>query len=1115
MTIDELLVLYREDKRLLYLLDLLEQDKEPTYISNLVGSLPAFWIAAIFLKTKYTQLYIASDAEEAHSVAADLKNILPQKNVLLFEYSWKKNGFFESYDNHNLLSRTQVVDSMSRFPENQIIISYPEAIQEKVVGEKQLKNNTLHLKIAAKIDMDFMLDVLIEYGFERVDFVYEPGEFSIRGGIVDVFSFGSTNPYRIELFGNEIESIRTFEAQTQLSLQKISELTIIPNFTNVEKEEVFQLIFDYLPADSIVWIKDAQSLQENLNTQYNKAYDEYNLRANSKQSSHPFYNKEFSQLYVDTDELTATIMGFKNIVLSTPKNTTKVISIEAIPQPSFNKNFGLLIDTLKEYSKNGIRNFIWSDNTKQIERFYHIFNDLKSGVEFLPIYTSLQQGFLDKDLQIACYTDHQIFDRFHKYATKQSYSRDKMMTLKALQDLQPGDFVTHIDHGVGRFSGLQKLEINGKQQEAVRILYKDNDILYVNIHSLHKISKFSGKEGIEPKMHKLGSEAWNNLKEKTKKKVKEIAFDLIQLYAKRKLQKGYAYAKDSYLQFELEASFMYEDTPDQLKATIDVKADMEKPFPMDRLICGDVGFGKTEIAMRAAFKAACENKQVAILVPTTILAWQHYKSFKQRFSDFPLTIDYISRFKSTKEKKDTLLQLEKGKVDVVIGTHALLSKDIKFKDLGLLIIDEEQKFGVGAKEKLRTLATDVDTLTLTATPIPRTLKFSMMGARDFSNIMTPPPNRQPVTTEVITFDAEVLKEAIEFELYRGGQIFFVHNRVKGIEDIEKMIRSMVPQASIRTAHGQLEGDALEAVMMDFINAKFDILVSTNIIEAGLDIPNANTIIINNAHHFGLSDLHQMRGRVGRSNRKAFCYLLCPMKSTLTPEARKRLQTLEEFSDLGSGFQIAMRDLDIRGAGNLLGAEQSGFISEIGFDTYQKILEEAITELKFTEFKELFDEQIKSIEHFANDCSIETDCEMLIPQEYVTSTEERLRLYTELDNIKNEEELKDYADRMFDRFGKIPQQVQELFNGVRIRWIARKLGFIRIILKSNKLRLYFVENQNSPYYESEIFRNLMDNIQSNYRKATLKQTTNSLLLIYEHIYTLNDVEKVLSELMLEK
>ena len=774
------------------------------------------------------------------------------------------------------------------------------------------------------------------------------------------------------------------------------------------------------------------------------------------------------------------------------------IEFDTRVQPSFNRQFDLLIKDLKSLETTGYDIYIFAEQARQLERLSSIFTDLQTDIQFVPLATSIHEGFIDEDLKVVCYTDHQIFQRYHKYKVKQAYNKNKALTLKTLRDLQPGDYVTHMDHGVGTYSGLQKIEINGKVQEAVRIIYKDSDILYVNINSLHKISKYTGKEGTVPKINKLGSDVWNKLKEKTKTKVKEIAFDLIKLYAQRKAQQGFAHAPDTYMQTELEASFIYEDTPDQSKATADVKKDMESPSPMDRLVCGDVGFGKTEVAIRAAFKSCVDGKQAAVLVPTTILAFQHYKTFKDRLKDFPVTVDYINRFKSAKEKKETLQRLEEGKIDIIIGTHGLLGKEVKFKNLGIMVIDEEQKFGVGHKEKLKTLKTNVDCLTLTATPIPRTLQFSLMGARDLSIMNTPPPNRQPIQTEVQVFNQDIIRDSIYYETERGGQVFFIHNRVNGLAEMCAMIQGLCPDLSIGFAHGQLEGHELEERILDFIDRKYDVLVCTNIVESGVDIPNVNTIIINNAHHFGLSDLHQLRGRVGRSNKKAFCYLLGPPMSSLPTDSRKRLQTLEQFSDLGSGFQIAMRDLDIRGAGNMLGGEQSGFMAEIGFEMYQKILEEAIRELKRTEFKELFKDEISKQDDFVIDCTIDTDLEILIPDSYVESITERLSLYTRLDSCENEAELQLFHTEMVDRFGPIVPQVDDLFTTVRCRWLAVGIGFEKMTLKDNTLRCYFINRPDSPYFESELFKNVLDYLQKGTNKARLKQAGKMFLLVVEDV-----------------
>jgi transcription-repair coupling factor (superfamily II helicase) len=1119
MDLQQLLFLFRDDTRTQELLQHLQSPQARVLLQGTIGSTVNFISSAVFLQSNFSQLIIANNADEAQYIQNDLQNLLEKKEILFLPSSYKKTGEFSAQNNHNILLRAQTINALLNAKKGgEIIVTFPEALQELLVQKEKLIENTLFLKTGEKINVDFMLDLLIEYGFNRTDFVYEPGEFSIRGGIVDVFSFGNELPYRIELFDDEVESLRIFDPETQLSERKISELTIIPNINAHFIKETVATLFDFLPKETIIWFRDIAFFQELIEKQYNKAVAEFDFLQSKKIKEHSFLEKTIEQLFITPSNLIHELSNFRIVTLKNEanklfgfdSNNINEIIYHQNPQPSFNRNFDLLIQDLQQHQKNHFNTFIFAENTRQIERFQHIFEDKKANLKFHPCYVDLAQGFIDKDLQIACYTDHQIFDRYHKYKTNVGYNRNKAITIRQLKDLNPGDYVTHIDHGVGKFSGLEKITINGQSQEMVRLIYKDNDLLYVNINSLHKISKYTGKEGHEPKINKLGSDAWTNLKNKTKKKIKDIAAELIKLYAQRKVAKGFAFNNDTYLQDELEASFMYEDTPDQTKATIDVKADMEKPHPMDRLICGDVGFGKTEIAIRAAFKAVTDRKQVAILVPTTILAWQHFKTFSNRLKEFGVAVDFLNRFKSSKEKKETLEKTKEGKVDILIGTHALLNKELIFKDLGLLIIDEEQKFGVSAKEKLRHLSTGVDTLTLTATPIPRTLKFSMMGARDLSNIMTPPTNRIPITTEVQVFDVKNIKEIIEFEVFRGGQVYFVHNRVKDLIDMEVMLRRLIPDVTIKSAHGQLEGDQLEDIMLEFINGEFDVLLSTNIVESGLDIPNANTIIINNAHHFGLSDLHQLRGRVGRSNKKAFCYLLSPPKSTLTDEARKRLQTLEEFSDLGSGFQIALRDMDIRGAGNLLGGEQSGFIADIGFEMYHKILDEAIQELKYTDFKEVFKEQIEEQKQFVYDCTIDTDVEMLIPLEYVQNTEERLRLYTELDAIDNEKDLQKFAQKLEDRFGKLPKQINELFDGLRIRWIAKKIGFERIILKNGKLRCYFLDNPKSPYYDSPYFPKVMAHIQNAKKKCVMKQSGNSLILVYDNIKTMRETQAIFRE-----
>jgi transcription-repair coupling factor (superfamily II helicase) len=1002
------------------------------------------------------------------------------------------------------------------------IITYPEALFEKVVLPKTLSANIISIKQGDTIDTNSIYEKFVGYGFQRTDFVFEPGQFAVRGGILDIYSFGNEKPYRVELFGNEVDSIRIFDPETQLSERKLLQVSIIPNVeTQFDSGEKVS-IMEFLPENTVVWSEDWDFIKEKIEQQeedlqlYLELLKQNPVNRSADEEDNYLSKTEVSEIdfvhaaVIEEQIKQRHIIEFGNKAYFA-KGQQTTINFATKEQPAFNRNFDLLIKNLKEYEVQQYNIYLFAENPKQLERLHVIFTDLKAEINVIPVPTSIHEGFIDDDLKTVCYTDHQIFQRYHKYKVKQAFSKNKALTLKMLRELQPGDYVTHIDHGVGVYSGLQKIEANGRMQEAVRIQYKDGDLLYVNISSLHKIGKYSGKEGTVPKMNKLGSDVWNKLKDKTKRQVKDIATDLIKLYAQRKSQEGFAHSPDNYMQTELEASFIYEDTPDQGKATEDVKRDMEKPSPMDRLVCGDVGFGKTEIAIRAAFKSCCDGKQAAVLVPTTILAYQHYKTFGDRLKDFPVTVDFINRFKSAKEKKETLQKVAEGKIDIIIGTHALLSKDVKFKDLGIMIIDEEQKFGVAAKEKLKQLRTTVDSLTLTATPIPRTLQFSLMGARDLSIINTPPPNRQPIQTEVMVFNEDAIRDIIYYETERGGQVFFIHNRVNGLAEMKGFIQGLCPDVSIAYAHGQMDGDDLEDTILDFMDKKYDVLVCTNIVESGVDIPNVNTIIVNNAHQFGLSDLHQLRGRVGRSNKKAFCYLFAPPMSTLPVDSRKRLSTLEQYSDLGSGFQIAMRDLDIRGAGNMLGGEQSGFIAEIGFEMYQKILDEAIRELKRTEFKELYKEEIAQQDDFVTDCSIDTDLEILIPDSYVESITERLSLYSRLDNCDNEEDLTAFHAEMTDRFGPIPDQVEDLFTTVRCRKIAVELGFEKLFLKNDTLKCFFVSNPDSPYFQSETFNGILLFLQTGTNKGKLKQVGKNGILVVEDIKTMNELFSFLDKM----
>ena len=1114
---EQLLERYAASDRVARLTELTKAEgKAPRIqLKGLAGALESFLVAGCYRKAGGHYLVVATDKEEAAYIQNTIAALLPKKQVRLLPDSFRRPLYFEVLDPTNVLLRTETINYLTHSQsKGEIVVTYPEALFEQVVAPAVLMKSRIEIQKGEDIDIDTIIEVLVEYGFKREEFVYEPGQFSIRGGIVDIFSYGNEYPYRIELFDDEVESIRTFDPMHQLSMETVSYVSIVPNINTKFDRNQKTSIFNVLPEDTVIWLKDFQLLLDKLGEAYKKA-EEFgkNLTLVDDDEINQFFS---DRAFIRPGEVLEDVAGKPVVFFSDYKQPIKVdhtMDCRARPQPSFNKNFELLIRNLLENTSSGLTNYIFTDNAKQLERFYSIFNDLNAEVRFEAVPVSIHAGFIDSELEAACYTDHQIFERFHRYKLRRGFTRDQALNLRLLRDLTPGDLVVHIDHGVGRFSGLEKLEINDKVQESVRLVYKNNDILYVGINSLHKLSRYSGKDGQLPRLDKIGGDHWKNLKQRTKKKMKDMAGELIKLYAKRQASPGHAYPPDGYLQNELEASFIYEDTPDQLKATNDVKGDMMKPHPMDRLICGDVGFGKTEVALRAAFKAAADNKQVAVLVPTTILALQHYRTFTERLEEFGVTVDYVNRFRSTKQKSEIFKKVKEGKLDILIGTHAILSKKLEFKDLGLLIIDEEQKFGVKAKEKLRALQVEVDTLTLTATPIPRTMQFSLMNARDLSVIRTPPPNRQPIHTEVRQFSEEVIKEAVEQEVYRGGQVFFVHNRVKTLVDMVTMLRKLCPDVQFAMAHGQMDPKELEETLIEFIDRKYDVLVCTNIIETGLDIANANTIIINNAHQFGLSDLHQLRGRVGRSNKKAYCYLIAPALSVLTPDARKRLRTLEEFSDLGSGFNIAMKDLDIRGAGNLLGGEQSGFIADIGYETYQRILEEAVRELKQTDFRDVFADTMTEGADFVRDVTIETDTEMHIPTDYVESTQERLRLYQDLDHIEDEERLQAYADGLKDRFGPLPVQVKELFDGLRLRWLCRELGFDRVILKNDKLLCFFVEDAQSLYYDSQIFKSLSGIIarEGKLRGLQLKQTPRRLSLVKERVYNLTAAQDALKSL----
>lgn len=1114
MKIKDFLKLYKDDAILQTMVASLKPNEDQTvHFKGLVGSLDAIAVAISHLLNHQNQLIILHDKEEAAYFQNDLQNLLDFKEPLLFPTSYKRPYQFDDIENANVLMRAEILNRINnKSSTGEIIVTYPEALSEKVINKKSLKSNTFTAKVGESLDVEFIAELLQTYDFEPTDFVYEPGQYAIRGGIIDIFSYASDEPYRIELFGNEIDSIRTFDVASQLSTDKVKQINIIPNVQTKLLEESRESLLDYIPNNTKIWFKDYKQTLDVLQQYFDKASHSFQEILESTQQTKVVLEPEM--LFETPESFEKRLEKYLKIEFGNRfyLKAHQEFEYQAKPQPSFNKNFDLIAENLTSNQESGFVNIISSESLTQTERLKNIFEEIDPFIKFQSLPHTLRSGFVDEQLKIACYTDHQIFERFHRYRTKDKQSKSKAITIRELKNLQPGDFVTHIDYGVGRFAGMDKVDNNGKKQEVIRLIYRDNDLLYVSIHALHKISKYSGKEGSTPSISKLGSPEWENKKKKAKKQVKDIAKDLIELYAKRKSAPGFACDQDSFLQAELESSFIYEDTPDQAKSTADVKADMEQPHPMDRLVCGDVGFGKTEVAIRAAFKAVDNNKQVAVLVPTTILAMQHFRTFSERLDKMPVTVEYINRFKSTKQIKEILKRTEEGKVDILIGTHRIVNKDVKFKDLGLLVIDEEQKFGVSVKDKLKQFRVNVDVLTLTATPIPRTLHFSLMGARDLSVIQTPPPNRQPVTTELHTFNEEKLRDAIAFELQRGGQVFFVHNRIGDIEQVGNIILKLVPDARIGVAHGQMDGAKLEKVMMRFIEGEYDVLVSTNIIESGLDIPNANTIIINHAHMFGMSDLHQMRGRVGRSNKKAFCYLLTPPTIGLSSDSRKRLTTLEEFSDLGDGFKVAMRDLDIRGAGNMLGAEQSGFITDLGFDMYHKILDDAVAELKESHFADLFkDELAKKAKIIAQDCTIETDLEILIPEDYVGNITERLSLYSQLDNIKNEKELGVFEKSLEDRFGKIPAPVYDLIETVRIRWKAESLGFEKLLIKNGSLKAYFVSADNEKYFKSDIFGRILTFVQMHSKKCKMKDYKGRPILKIEDIENIEQAKAIIFEM----
>lgn len=1111
----DILVSYRENELLKSFAEKIKEDQGGKFqIKGMAGSQAAFVLVGLYRLVQRNLLIILNDKEEALYFQNDLKALMPKKEILYFPASYKRPYQVEEVDNANVLQRAEVLNEINHTRSGrQVIVTFAEALNEKVVNKRSLVRNTLEIKESEDCGMDFIIETLDTYGFEREEYVYEPGHYAVRGGIIDIFSFAHEKPYRVEFDEEEIESIRTFDPVSQISEERVKRVSLIPNIQRSLLTEEKVSFLDYVSDSTLIITKNISFVEADLERLYQKAED--NFETLMKNSGGAALSLEPDEVYYKPEAFLNDLKSRSVLELGgNPFFPEQESSLEwkGQAQPSFHKEFELLAKHFKENTQSDIRNYVLSENEKQIQRLKEIFEEVDPEVRFDGVIGDIHEGFKDEQLEIACYTDHQIFDRYHRFKSQASKVRSQALTLKALKSLKPGDYVVHVNHGIGKFAGLHTIQMGQHTQEAAKVMYKNGDSIFVNVNALHKISKYTGKEGAVPKLNKLGSPAWAKTKAKTKKRIKELAFDLVSLYAKRKAMPGFAYSKDTYIQQELEASFMYEDTPDQVKTTEDVKVDMEAPHPMDRLVCGDVGFGKTEIAIRAACKAAVDGKQIAVLVPTTILALQHFRTFSNRLKDMPITVDYVNRFKSSKQIKETLANVASGKVDVLIGTHRLVSKDVKFKELGLLIIDEEQRFGVNVKDKLKVLKTGVDTLTLTATPIPRTLQFSLAGIRDLSVIGTPPPNRQPIETVLTTFSQTILRDAISYELKRGGQVFFIHPRVKDIEEVAGSLKKLVPDARVKVGHGQMTGQELENRMASFIEGGFDVLVATTIIESGLDIPNANTIIINEANKYGLADLHQMRGRVGRSNRKAFCYLLAPPEISLTQDARKRLRAMEEFSELGSGFHIALRDLDIRGAGDLLGPEQSGFVAEIGYDMYHKILDEAVRELKEEHFSDMFEEElIHRKKVFVEDCKIDLDLDIRIPESYLPSIPERLKFYRRIAGADSEETLRGIQVELIDRFGPMPIQVMGLFDATRIRELAKQMGIERVGLKANSLRLYFINNQESSFYQSPEFGRVLEYVQTFTARVKIKQTPKHLYMIYQDVSRIKKVMILMQEL----
>ena len=1113
MTISELQNLYGAHPNSKGLASVLGKENIRTiFFEGVHASCASLFFSAYIKNNPSTYVFILNDSEEAGYFYHDLVQVNGDTDILFFPSSYRRAIKYGQKDAANEILRTEVLSRLEK-KESVTVVTYPEALAEKVVSKKVLNDKTVSLKVGQNVETDAIVSQLAGLGFEHVDYVYEPGQFATRGSILDVFSFASEYPYRVDFFGDEIDSIRTFEVETQLSKEKKTSVNIVPELVSITGDSV--VFLDFLPKETVLCVKDLLWVRERIQSIHDEAVSPQAVAAaedNGKELP------DIQKTIITGADFTDKALDFRRIdfgakPIGTPQSK---LVFETSVQPIFHKNFDMVSSSLNDFMQRGYKIYICSDSIKQTDRLKDIFQERNENIEFEPVDRTLHEGFVDHTLRMCVFTDHQIFDRFHKYNLRSDKARSGKvaLSLKELNQFEPGDYVVHIDHGIGRFAGLVRIPNGNSTQEVIKLVYQNDDVVFVSIHSLHKISKYKGKEGEPPRISKLGTGAWEKIKERTKSKIKDIARDLIKLYSQRKQEKGFKYSPDSFLQHELEASFLYEDTPDQSKATHDVKADMESDRPMDRLVCGDVGFGKTEVAIRAAFKAVADNKQVAVLVPTTVLAYQHFQTFRKRLEGFPCKVEYLSRARTAKDTTRILKELADGQVNILIGTHKIIGKSVKFKDLGLLIIDEEQKFGVSVKEKLRQIKVNVDTLTMTATPIPRTLQFSLMGARDLSVIQTPPPNRYPIQTEVHTFNEEIITEAINFEMSRNGQVFFVNNRIQNLVELKALIERNIPDCRVCIGHGQMQPEELEKIIFDFVNYDYDVLLATTIIESGIDIPNANTIIINQAQNFGLSDLHQMRGRVGRGNKKAFCYLLAPPLSSLTPEARRRLQAIENFSDLGSGIHIAMQDLDIRGAGNMLGAEQSGFIADLGYETYQKILAEAVTELKNDEFSELYADEVKagdevlSGEGFVDECTVESDLELLFPNEYIPSSSERMLLYRELDKLELDKDVEDFKARLIDRFGAIPPEGEELIRIVPLRRIAKRLGIEKIFLKSGRMTLFFVSNPDSPYYQSEAFGKMIDYMSRYPRQCNLREQNGKRSMIIKDI---KDVQSAVREL----